>query len=269
MLTKEQLAEYDEKGFLIFPGQISPEEIELLRADLIRAAQVKSEEVFREASGTVRSVFRVHDLESPTASAPFNALSTLPRILTPAQQVLRDQNLYVYHTKCNLKEAIDGAIWQWHQDYGAWQRDGVPTANMTTSLLMLDEATEMGGCLYFIPGTHKLGLLDAFLDTKTTSYKLWTVPKEQMIRLIEEYGDPVPIVGKPGTVVLFHPNVVHGSGHNMSARSRWHIYTVYNPVANKPVVTDNPRPEWVVSRNYKPLSVGSDGDILGLRQAAE
>jgi ectoine hydroxylase len=90
-----------------------------------------------------------------------------------------------------------------------------------------------------------------------------------MIKLITEYGDPIPIVGKPGTVVLFHPNVVHGSGHNMSRHSRWQIYTVFNPVVNKPAGIDNPRPEWVVSRNYKSLPLGNDSDILGHKQAAE
>jgi len=268
-LTDAQIAEYDEKGFLVFPALISPEEVEALRSDLLRVSGVKSEEVFRESTGALRTVFRVHDSASPTASPPFQALSTLPRVLQPARQVLRDEELYVYHTKCNIKDAIDGAIWQWHQDYGAWQRDGVPTSNMTTSMLMLDEATEMGGCLYFIPGSHKLGLMDAFLDTKTTSYKLWTVPKQKMIDLMTTYGDPVAIVGKPGTVVLFHPTIVHGSGHNMSRHSRWHIYTVYNPVANKPLAVENPRPEWVVSRDYRPLLLGRDGDIVGYRQAAE
>ena len=75
----------------------------------------------REKSGVVRTVFRVHDPKSPTRSAPFEALARLPRILEPAQQLLRDDALYVYHSKCNMKEAIKGEIWQWHQDYGAWR----------------------------------------------------------------------------------------------------------------------------------------------------
>ncbi|MBV9859151.1 MAG: phytanoyl-CoA dioxygenase family protein [Alphaproteobacteria bacterium] len=268
-LTQEQVAAYDRDGFLVFPDLISPAEIALLRQDLRRAAAIPTEEVVREKTGAVRTVFRVHHPDSPTASLPFQRLATLPRVLRPAQQVLRDDALYVYHSKCNLKEAIDGEIWQWHQDYGSWQLDGVPTPNMATSLLMLDEATEIGGCLYFIPGSHKLGRVPAVLDDKTTSYKLWKIPTPRLIEIMEECGDSVPITGKAGTVVLFHCNILHGSGHNMSRHSRWHIYTVYNPVANRPGRVENPRPEWVVSRDHRPLRLGSDHDIVGIAQAAE
>lgn len=264
-LTDAQMAEYEDRGFLVFPGLVSRDEVEILRRDLQRVMGIEDEAVFREKTGTVRTVFRVHDEASPTASPPFQALSTLPRVLDPARQVLGDEPVYVYHTKCNLKDAIDGAIWQWHQDYGYWKTDGVPRSDMTTSLLMLDEATEIGGCLYFIPGSHKLGRLDPEMDETTTSYKLWTVPKADVIAMMERFGDPVAITGKPGTVVLFHPNLVHGSGHNMSRHSRWHIYTVYNQVSNRPQAVENPRPEWVVARRCEPLATGDDD---GIRQTA-
>jgi ectoine hydroxylase len=268
-LTDGQIAEYEERGFLVFPNLVDPHEIEILRADLGRVAGLTAEEVTREKSGVVRTVFRVHDPRSPTASAPFEALARLPRILGPAQQLLRDDALYVYHSKCNMKEAVKGEIWQWHQDYGSWRNDGVPTPNMTTALLMLDEASEIGGCLYFIPGSHTLGRFEAELDSETTSYRLWTVKKLDVVGAMERCGDPVAITGKPGTVVLFHPNLVHGSGHNMSRYSRWHIYTVYNPVANRPPVRQNARPEWVVARDVTPLRMGSDDGMVGVSQAAE
>ena len=268
-LNEAQIAAYEDRGFLIFPALIDHSEIAALRTDLARVMMLDTPEVTREKNGAVRTVFRVHDPKSPTASAPFAGLSRLPRILGPVQQVLRDEQLYVYHSKCNLKEAISGEIWQWHQDYGAWRNDGVPAPEMTTALLMLDETTEIGGCLYFIPGSHRLGRFEAELDTETTSYKLWAVRKLDVVAAMERFGDPVAITGKPGTMVLFHPNLVHGSGHNMSRYSRWHIYMVYNRVANRPPLRENARPEWVVARDTTPLRMGSDAAIVELGQAAE
>jgi len=69
-----------------------------------------------------------------------------------------------YHTKCNLKTAIDGSVWAWHQDFGTWKRDGVQRPRLTTALIMLDEPTELNGCLYFIPGSHKEGNLEPVFE---------------------------------------------------------------------------------------------------------
>lgn len=86
-------------------------------ADLSRVIWLDTAEVTEEKSGAVRTVFRVPDSRSPTASPRFAALARRPRVLGPAQPLLRDDALYVYHSKCNLKEAIKGEIWPSHQDY--------------------------------------------------------------------------------------------------------------------------------------------------------
>src|SRR3546814_15800102 len=79
----------------------------------------------------------------------------MPRLLEPARQIRDEDELYVYHSKCNLKPAINGAVFQWHQDYGHWKHDGVAEPDLTTALIMLDSASQLGGCAYFIPGSHK------------------------------------------------------------------------------------------------------------------
>ncbi|BDE06592.1 hypothetical protein WPS_18680 [Vulcanimicrobium alpinum] len=125
--------------------------------------------------------------------------------------------------------------------------------------MMLDEATEMGGCLCFVPGSHKHGVLPAAKDQTTTSYPQWAVEKEPMRAFLRANPAPVAITGGPGTAVLFHCNIVHGSGHNLSANDRWHVYVAYNPSANQPdPIPPHPRPDYVVSRNYAPLEIGAD-----------
>lgn len=262
-LTDAQVNEYRERGFVVLDALISKDELAALTAELTLLTNDDREGIVREKSGAVRTVFRVHDMSAPTGLKTYEDLVRLPRVLEPAMQLLKEEPVYVYHTKCNLKAGIEGEIWQWHQDFGYWETDGVASADgMTTALLMLSEATEIGGCLYFIPGSHRRGQIPPTLDENTTSYKLWTVPKSDVIAMMERYGDPVPIVGKPGTVVLFHPHIVHGSGHNMSRYSRWHVYAVYNQVSNKPRPVEQPRPDWVVSRDYRPLELVADSAIL-------
>src|SRR3712207_6180833 len=75
--------------------------------------------------------------------------------------------------------------------------------------------------------------------------------------VIQEAG----LDGPPGTVVFFHCNILHASGHNLSRHDRWAVYYVYNRVANRPADVPNPRPDYVRSTNWAPLPLGSD-DIL-------
>ncbi len=62
----------------------------------------------REHTGGVRTIFRVHETDGPTRSQPFRAMVRTPRLLRPVQQVLKDDGVYVYHTKINTKPAIEG-----------------------------------------------------------------------------------------------------------------------------------------------------------------
>jgi len=261
-LTPSQRQEYEERGFLVFPELFSQQEMAIARGDLRRLAAIDSDHIVREHGGAMRTVFRVHDEDSPTLSQPFYAMARVPRLMQPVADVLGDEALYLHHSKLNLKQAIDGSIWQWHQDFGYWRLDGIETPDMATFLVMLNAAAEISGCLYFLPGSHKLGRIEPELDETTTSYKLWKIPTPRMIELMEQLGDPVPITGGPGTAVLFHPNILHGSGHNMSRHHRWHMYFCYNTLANRAKPVENPRPEYVASRAFKRLEMVDDDALI-------
>ena len=88
------------------------------------------------------------------------------------------------------------------------------------------------------------------------------MPKQRMIEILKSAPEPVAVTGRAGTCVLFHCNVLHASGHNLSADDRWHIYVSCNTVANKPQLGDNPRPDWVVSRNWNALPIEDDQGVL-------
>jgi ectoine hydroxylase len=261
-LTDEQLAQFDRDGFLIFPSLVTPDEVAALAADVRRLSGIESDHVVRERTGGVRTIFRVHESDGPTASPAFRALSRTPRVLRAAQQVLRDDDLYIFHSKVNTKVAIEGTVWLWHQDYGYWHWDGVPTENMATVMIGLDEATELGGCLYVVPGTHKLGRQEPYLDEETTSYKQWTIDKQRVIEILEGSPPPVALIGPPGTAAIFHCNIMHASGHNLSAQNRWQVYFAFNPVANRPHDVENMRPDYVRSRNWEPIRAEEDDAIV-------
>ena len=117
-LTKEQLRQFDEEGYLFFPDYFSPEETAILKTEIPGVFQQRREENVREKSGdVVRTAFAVH-----TYHPVFKALVHHPRFVEPAEQLLGDKT-YIHQFKINGKAAFDGDVWQWHQDYGTWARD--------------------------------------------------------------------------------------------------------------------------------------------------
>src|SRR3989440_7899545 len=263
-LTEQQLAQFRRDGYLVFPSVFSKAEIAVMRAETARLAAIEADTVIRERTGGVRSIFRVHEEDGATRSAAFRALVRTPRVLEPTRQALGTGEVYVYHTKINTKPAIEGTVWMWHQDYGSWQRDGCLRPDMATFAVMLTDSLEMNGALYVLPGSHRRGRIEPYYD-ESTSYKFWAVPKQEIIFVLQQSEKTVPIVGPPRTAVLFHCNLLHASGHNLSAQDRWPLYISFNACANAPQFGPNSRPDWVVSRNTKPLPLEDD---TGVPQAA-
>lgn len=268
-LTPAQLKSYRRDGFLILPELFSPAEVAVLRDEVARCAAIDTDCIVREGeSGAPKIMFRMHETDGPTASAPMRALACSLRALGVTQQVLGDEALYLHHSKVNMKQAIEGSIWPWHQDYQAWHLDGIERPDIATFLVMLGQASQLGGCMYVIPGSHRGGLTREGYYDQSTAYGLWAMPRERLAEVIAECGEPVPVAGPPGTAMLFHCNLLHCSGHNLSAEDRCHVFLCYNPTANRPKDVDDPRPDYVRSRNWAPLPLMPDDAILTAAAAA-
>lgn len=267
-LSTAQQAAYARDGFLVFPDLVSPAEVELLRNEVVRLRDVDAEGTVREGStGAPKSMFRMHEDNGAGASPAFRALSRTPRVLGVAQQLLGETELYLHHSKVNVKAAIEGSVWPWHQDFGAWHLDGIQRPDMATFMVMLDDATELSGCLYLLPGSHRWGRTEAVLDT-STAYRLWSVTPEDMKRRMAESPAPVAISGRAGTCAIFHCNLMHASGHNLSRHDRWQAYFCFNTCANRPLDVPQPRPDYVRSTNWAPMRAVADAALLATMEAA-
>ena len=267
-LTKEQIDRYDRDGFLVFPELFAPAEVAALRGEVDRVSRLDAEGIVREGEGgRPKIMLRMHERDGPTASPEYRAFACQSRTLGVARQLLRDDALYLHHSKVNLKAAIEGSAWPWHQDFGTWHLDGIARPAMTTVMLMLDDSTEMNGCLYFLPGSHRANRQVPYWDD-STAYQLWAVGPERMCELMAKYPSPVPVTGRAGTVAILHCNLLHASGYNLSANDRRQAYLCYNQVANHPHEVENPRPDYVRSLNWNPLELMPDDAILATAREA-
>ena len=148
-------------------------------------------------------------------------LGSHPRLIRRVEQVFGEP-LYMHQFKINAKSAFDGEVWQWHQDYGTWARDdGMPEPRAMNIAVFVDEVLPINGPLMLVPRSHKEGVLKAGHDVSTTSYPLWTLDNTTVERLVRQGGIVTP-TGKPGAVLMFHGNLVHGSAGNIT-RSRKNV----------------------------------------------
>jgi ectoine hydroxylase len=125
---------------------------------------------------------------------------------------------------------------------------------MNVSVFM-DEVNEFNGPLLFIPGSHKLGAIDAKHDLSTTSYPLWTIDNDTITQLVARGGIVAP-KGPPGSMMLFHSCLVHGSPSNMSPWHRNIVYLSLCAVSNH--IRRFKRPEWIAHRDFTPIEALAD-----------
>jgi ectoine hydroxylase len=251
-LTAEQTRHFDEQGYLFFPDCFSLDEIALLESEAGDILKVDRPEIWREKTGAPRTAFAAH-----TFNEVFRLLAHHPKLVEPLQQIF-GEGVYVHQFKINAKTAFEGDVWQWHQDYGTWARDdGMPEPRAMNIAVFLDEVYPFNGALMLVPRSHKGGTLEAGHDKLTTSYPLWTLDKETVTRLVREAehdGQPgiVAPTGKPGSVLMFHGNLVHGSAPNITPYPRKIIYLTLCAVSNH--ITKFTRPEFIAHRDFMPIA---------------
>jgi ectoine hydroxylase len=255
-LTPAQLQEFDEQGFLFLPSLFNAEEMALLTGELPRIfAQTREEVVLEKGTTAPRTAFYVQ-----TWNDVFAQVARHPRLVEPGIQLLGSDKLYMHQFKINAKAAFDGAVWQWHQDYATWFNDDeMPSPTAMNIALFLAEANEFNGPLMFIPRSHKQGRLGASHDTTTTSYPLWTADNATITRLVNEGGIVAP-KGPAGSVLMFHGNLVHASGSNLTPWSRWILYLSLNRCDN--AIRRFKRPTWIANRDFTPIETLPDDCLL-------
>lgn len=249
-LSKDDLKTFDEEGYLFFPGRFTPQEAHLMKQEADKIYAMDRKEVWREKSGVARTAFAAHKY-----SEVFRRLGAHPRLIDPVEQLL-DGSLYMHQFKINAKAAFDGEVWQWHQDYGTWQRDDeMPEPRAMNIAVFLDDVTAANGPLLFIPGSHKQGVVDAGHDLETTSYPLWTLDRETVSALADKGGCVAP-TGPAGSVLLFSSLLVHASPPNISPIGRTIVYLSLCHVDNH--IRAFNREEWIAHRDFTPIEALED-----------
>jgi phytanoyl-CoA hydroxylase len=273
-LTSQQLSDYQRDGFLVLPDFVGKAACDALRA---RAAELVhnfdprgvasifstheqnrlANDYFLESAGKIHFFFEedaflrdgtlkqskeqsinkighaLHDLDPV-----FNEFSRTPEL----QQLAADlglvnplllQSMYIF------KQPRIGGEVGCHQDSTFLYTE---PQNIVGLWFALEDATLENGCLWAIPGGHKLGLKQLWLRGAAGMYfetynsEPW--PEDQL----------VPLAVTKGSLIVLHGLLPHKSLANRSAKSR-HAYTLHLIDPNSSYAADN----WLQRRAEMPL----------------
>ncbi len=226
--TKEQLTDWQTKGYFIIRGAI-PRDNAIEMRGVLKDFLLRPEPDIKVDADPMDPMG-----DTPQArAARFRKLSgfgsRLPLIwryyygseaMTSVARYFLGDSFFLKFNSCFVKPARTGSATPWHQDNGLW-RDG--ETEPFNFWMALDPATTENGCLQFIPGSHKLGIMPHVLYADSIHAEL---PREQVRQLIAGRGVEQCEL-ESGDVVCWHSSTCHYSPPNPSPRGRIAIAGVY------------------------------------------
>ncbi|SEQ43073.1 ectoine hydroxylase [Amphritea atlantica] len=255
-ISDQQINDYAEQGFMVLEDMFSAVEVNMFQQELERLrndTEVKQsgETITEPESGEVRSVFRVHE-NSPL----FRKLAADPRLAELARYILNDE-VYIHQSRLNYKPGFRGKEFYWHSDFETWHvEDGMPRMRALSMSITLTENFDYNGPLMLIPGSHQqyaacAGETPENHFQSSLKKQEYGVPSDDQLKQMAQSGGIVSAKCKPGSVIVFDCNVMHGSNGNITPEPRSNVFFVYNAMSNQvvaPFCDQPPRPEYICSR---------------------
>jgi ectoine hydroxylase len=160
------------------------------------------------------------------------------RVVEPMKDAVGTELLAPFTSKLNMKRAVEGSEFPFHQDYPYWYvAVGSNAADIATAVLFLDDATADNGALRVLPGSHRHG--PAKRDPADPTGFLTDAANLDV-------GLEVTLELPAGSLVFFGAFMVHRSSPNRSSKHRRALLPSFQP-AGRPRLQEMPyRPELVV-----------------------
>lgn len=288
-LSPQQLADFEQDGFVIVRDLLPKDLLDDVRAvfagvvdDLAR--QWRDEGFITDTGDDLpfeTRFIRLREQLPPKFATSWRSILVSPTVfslwqrpelLGPIRSLLGDE-IYA-HGVWNGRPREPGNSIQkvyWHQDahyYRGWD----PADGKLISVWMpLVDATADAGCLEFLRGSHRGGLVPA---SRSSANNLFTVADE----IVEQYETAVAEC-RPGDAIFFGDTTIHQSRDNVADYVRWSIDIRFGE-ASEGIISKTPRgyhcfsasnpgrvedyETWVDRYDYSKVGVGAeigDGDV--------
>ncbi|MDF2766238.1 MAG: phytanoyl-CoA dioxygenase [Rhodospirillales bacterium] len=216
MLSKAQVEQYREDGYVVAENVLDRSELATLRGklqELLEGArgltghtEIYDLEPFHKPDDP-----RVRRIKTPHKFFPlFREFVQNPKLLRILQQLLAPA-VRLHGSKINIKAPQGGAAVEWHQDWAFYPHTN---DDVLAVGVMLDDCMMENGPLMILPGTHTGPVYDHHFEgyfagaMDPTRYGL-------------DLSRSVALTAPAGSMSFHHARVLHASAQNTSNRSRW------------------------------------------------
>jgi len=230
--SREQIASYQENGFLVIEGFLDSDELERWRA-ITDDAVAKRLEASKTAAGWGADSNSLTNQGNPDDyySQVFTQCVKLadthdgmrelmfdPRLGEMAGKLAGVDGIRIWHDQALIKPPFGNAT-AWHLDNPYWS---FSSRNSLSIWVALDDATRENGCMYYLPGTHKT----ARYDNANIG-----VNQRDLFKLYPEWLSIQSVCAAcPAGSAVFHNGLTaHGAGANMTAGQRRAMTCAYMP----------------------------------------
>ncbi|MSR59701.1 MAG: phytanoyl-CoA dioxygenase family protein [Planctomycetaceae bacterium] len=235
--TAAEQAQFESDGYVIARGLADPElcrqMLEATRAGLAARSpplEYEADLHYPGAPGSRSAIGgdTVRRLKEAHARGPaFTQWLSTPALVGRLQQLLgpRVAMPLAHHNCIMTKQPRFSSETGWHQDIRYWS---YTRSDLVSVWLALGSETPENGCLWVIPGTHRLPLGRERLDEA-----LFLRPDlpENAALISKKIAAPL----EAGDVLFFHCRTFHAAGRNQTGETKYSVVFTFRPLDNPPL----------------------------------
>ncbi len=223
--TDEQIEQYQREGFIVIEDFLDAGELQQWRtttddavAQRLAAASAGKNHLTNQGADNYYSQVFTQCIRLADTHDGMREIMLDRRPGELAGRLAQVEGIRIWHDQALIKPPY-GNPTSWHLDNPYWSFFSKDAISIWVAL---DDATLHNGCLWYLPGTHKVARFEN-VDIAENMRDLFKVYPEWL------QIEAVPVPAKAGSAVLHNGLTAHGAGANMTPRPRRAMTCAYMP----------------------------------------
>lgn len=229
-LSPEQWQHYQEHGYIVVEDLFDPAEVAEMLAECESIHRGDYGELFSDTKQVEPDLVEAAKTNPELAKIVRKISTVVERsvifrrylLKERMMQIIRDlqgPDVLLFRDILMMKPARHGSKMPWHQDSNYWPID---PPELTSAWTALDPATIENGCMRVIPGSHRMDLIPSADAGKSAL-------RDEQVDLSQAIDVPM----RPGSSLVFHSRLLHGSEPNRSEQHRRAFITSFMSAKSK------------------------------------